>query len=549
MKYEEMTQKELIELIQSMDILVDNARLTLERLNLYAAIIEETRESVAVQDINGKYIFVNRSYEQLRGYTKEELLSKDFHDNYPPDELSRREKAFEEILETGYWRGELSFINKKGTVVPTLCTTVLLRDKQGEPQCVVGLMTDMTDNKKFERQLLEAKLEAEKANRAKSHFLANMSHEIRTPMNALIGFTDILLQDETDRAKINILEVMKKSGNILLELINGILDLSKIEAGKHDLLYRPFNIVNTLKSIKEMFNSMAREKGLTYLIKLPEEMPSSVLGDERSLKQVLLNILGNAFKFTEKGSITITVQYSDGLVSFSIADTGIGIEKEKQEDIFTAFKQAHDTISNGFGGTGLGLAISRQLIQLMGGSITVESVPGSGSVFSVTIPMPEAVEEYDESRPGMPGSETRDTLPVPPPESSSTKTETIYDLKILVAEDNEINQRVLRMMIEKLGFRCDMAGNGKIALEMLADKDYDVLLLDMQMPVMGGEEALVRIRRNEAMKGIHVIAQTAYAMKGDEERFILNGCDDYISKPIDKKILENKLLRLMHSRN
>lgn len=544
-----MTQKELIELIQSMDILVDNARLTLERLNLYAAIIEETRESVAVQDINGKYIFVNRSYEQLRGYTKEELLSKDFHDNYPPDELSKREKAFEEILETGYWRGELSFINKEGTVVPTLCTTVLLRDKQGEPQCVVGLMTDMTDNKKFERQLLEAKLEAEKANRAKSHFLANMSHEIRTPMNALIGFTDILLQDETDRAKINILEVMKKSGNILLELINGILDLSKIEAGKHDLLYRPFNIVNTLKSIKEMFNSMAREKGLTYLIKLPEEMPSSVLGDERSLKQVLLNILGNAFKFTEKGSITITVQYSDGLVSFSIADTGIGIEKEKQEDIFTAFKQAHDTISNGFGGTGLGLAISRQLIQLMGGSITVESVPGSGSVFSVTIPMPEAVEEYDESRPGMPGSETRDTLPVPPPESSSTKTETIYDLKILVAEDNEINQRVLRMMIEKLGFRCDMAGNGKIALEMLADKDYDVLLLDMQMPVMGGEEALVRIRRNEAMKGIHVIAQTAYAMKGDEERFILNGCDDYISKPIDKKILENKLLRLMHSRN
>ena len=516
-----MTQKELIELIQSMDILVDNARLTLERLNLYAAIIEETRESVAVQDINGKYIFVNRSYEQLRGYTKEELLSKDFHDNYPPDELSRREKAFEEILETGYWRGELSFINKEGTVVPTLCTTVLLRDKQGEPQCVVGLMTDMTDNKKFERQLLEAKLEAEKANRAKSHFLANMSHEIRTPMNALIGFTDILLQDETDRAKINILEVMKKSGNILLELINGILDLSKIEAGKHDLLYRPFNIVNTLKSIKEMFNSMAREKGLTYLIKLPEEMPSSVLGDERSLKQVLLNILGNAFKFTEKGSITITVQYSDGLVSFSIADTGIGIEKEKQEDIFTAFKQAHNTISNGFGGTGLGLAISRQLIQLMGGSITVESVPGRGSVFSVTIPMPEAVEKYDESRPGMPGPETRETRPVPPPESSSTKTETIYDLKILVAEDNEINQRVLRMMIEKLGFRCDMAGNGKIALEMLADKDYDVLLLDMQMPVMGGEEALVRIRRNEALKGLHVIAQTAYAMKGDEERFIL----------------------------
>jgi len=543
-----MTQQELIELIQSMDIMVDNARLTLEKLNLYAAIIEETRESVAVQDINGKYIFVNRSYEQLRGYTKEELLSKDFHDNYPPDELSRREKAFEEILETGYWRGELSFINKEGTVVPTLCTTVLLRDKGGEPQCVVGLMTDMTDNKKFERQLLEAKLEAEKANRAKSHFLANMSHEIRTPMNALIGFTDILLQDETDRAKINILEVMKKSGNILLELINGILDLSKIEAGKHDLLYRPFNIVTTLKSIKEMFNSMAREKGLTYVIKLPEAMPSSVLGDERSLKQVLLNILGNAFKFTEKGSITITVQYSDGHVSFSIADTGIGIEKDKQEDIFTAFKQAYDTISTGFGGTGLGLAISRQLIQLMGGSITVKSEPGRGSVFSVTIPMPEAVEENYESLPGVPGTETRNTRPGPP-ELSSTKTETIYDLKILVAEDNEINQRVLRMMIEKLGFRCDMAENGKIALEMLADKNYDVLLLDMQMPVMGGEETLIRIRRNEALKGLHVIAQTAYAMKGDEERFILEGCDDYISKPIDKKILENKLMGLMHSKN
>ncbi len=526
-----LSRGELVELIRSMEKTVSAAKDIVEKMELYSSIIEQTSESVAVQDLEGNYIYTNPSYEKLRGYSKKELFLKEFLEKYSPEEQAKRQRAFDEIMQTGYWRGELNFSRKNGTYVATLCTSVLMKNSAGHPVAVVGLITDMTDVKTAQMELEKAKREAEKANRAKSHFLANMSHEIRTPMNAIIGFTSLLLEEEDDEEKRMTLEMIDKSSTILLDLINGILDLSKIEAGKLQTYSTSFQIKETLNSIKNMFTSQAVDKSIDYRINFFEDFPDTVFGDQRLFRQIILNIIGNAFKFTKQGMIEIECNYSEGMVEVKVSDTGIGIAEGKQQQIFKPFTQANRCISSEFGGTGLGLSISMHLAKIMNGMILLESVPEKGSVFTVRIPMPVTGESPMRDL-------TENRIKYPKTGNITQTTGKGYrDIRILIAEDNEINQKLIKRFVTKIGCPCEVVSNGEEALLLLRKKNYDILLLDLQMPVMDGETLLRIIRLDEKLSRLYVIAQTAYAMKGDKERILSMGCDGYVSKPIDRNKL------------
>ncbi len=530
-----MSRTELVEEIRILNGKISDLDESLSEMTLYSAIIEQTAESIAVTNIDGEYIYINKSYENLRGYSKDELNSKGYKEKYPQEEQKKRIIAYDELMKKGIWNGELEFLRKDGVTVPTLCITVLIRNRIGHPVAIAGILTDITDLKKAEEGFRKARDEADKANALKSHFLASTSHEIRTPMNAIVGFTDILLEDETDPQKAEYLEIIKSSGNLLLDLINDILDLSKIEAGKYELNKTLFSFRETIESIKNIFTPSMEKKNLSFSVIIEDSIPENMYGDQRNIRQVLINIVGNSIKFTKKGGITIACASAGSDVIIEVIDTGIGIGADKLDIIFAPFRQAEDTISSVYGGTGLGLSISRKLLDLMGGGISVKSQPGKGSSFTIRIPMAVGGSSRIERSDGQ----------------KSTGAEVIYnlpgdirkDITILVAEDNAVNLKLIKTYLKKLNFEHDAAANGEIALEMLKNKEYHVLLLDIQMPVMDGIETIKAIRNDRELKNLAVIALTAHAMIGDEKKFLDLGFNDYISKPVDKKLLYEKILK------
>ncbi len=393
----------------------------------------------------------------------------------------------------------------------------------------------------YETDQIKRKAElAETATKAKSDFLSNMSHEIRTPMNAIIGFTELLYNEENDLEKKNKLELIKTSGKNLLSLINDILDFSKIEAGKILLEKIIFNLKTTLNYIYSMYKSKASSKGLNFIINIGESIPLSVVGAEHRIIQILTNIVGNAIKFTKDGTITIDCSYNAGKAIIKITDTGIGIANDKLDLVFSAFNQVDSSTEREFGGTGLGLTISRQLTELMNGNLTITSTFGIGSSFILELPLPEKKEGPGNSQSAAhlnrnPEADEWDTV---------TNNQIITRYKILVAEDNKINQILTRELLKGLDLECDIAENGKIALEMLNDKPYDLLLLDMQMPVMDGLETLRHINYEKKFEKLYIIALTANAMEGDAEKYMKAGCNDYLSKPIDRVLFQQKIYNL-----
>lgn len=386
-----------------------------------------------------------------------------------------------------------------------------------------------------ENELLSAKVVAESANHAKSEFLANMSHEIRTPMNGVIGMTQLLTMTHLTEEQQGYVEALTLSGDNLLSLINNILDLTKMESGKIQIIADKFNLHTCINDVVTMQKSAIFQKGLDLKMNLASDIPPVLLGDQLRVKQIIHNLLGNAIKFTAQGGITITTHLLERndtsvFVVIKFSDTGIGISADSLENIFVPFAQEDGSTTRRFGGTGLGLSISKRLANLMKGDIAVESTPGIGSCFRVNLPF-AYVQKAGTA------------------EETRQKAKFSWDgpaLRILFAEDDAINITFGTSLLKKLGHEVVVAKNGRDCLAALEDGMFDLVLMDIQMPVMTGDEVLREIRRKEQGFTLHqpVIAQTAYALRGQKKRFLEEGFDGYVSKPLDIKELMYEMQRV-----
>ena len=413
---------------------------------------------------------------------------------------------------------------------------------------MIMLYGDVTAQKRISAELLEAKSKAETATRfaedamkAKQQFLSNMSHEIRTPMNAIIGFTGVLLKTDLSEKQKEYLQAIKVSGDNLIVLINDILDLAKVNAGKMTFEQTPFQMEASLSVLLYLFETKILEKNLELVVEYDNKIPKVLLGDPIRLHQIILNLLSNAVKFTSKGKITVRVQIlieddEQVTIKFEVTDTGIGIAQNKIEEIFENFQQASNSTSKLFGGTGLGLAIVKQLVELQNGEVNVKSKIDEGSTFCFTLSFLKTKTETDQD--------------IFLEEKRFAETE-IKNIKILVVEDMALNQLLMKTILEDFKFECDIAANGKIAIQKLAQiddsgvkKSYDIILMDLQMPEMNGFEATEYIRK-KMKSDIPIIALTADVTTIDLEKCKSIGMNDYISKPIDEKILYRKIVGLL----
>jgi PAS domain S-box-containing protein len=474
---------------------------------------------------SGRFLAVNAAAVAAYGYLREEFAGMTAFEIASPDQAERLRStlASHGQCPAGVWRHR----RRDGTVFDAkIISRQICHNGHDAAVC---LIQDETAPQKAQQALEEARQRAEQASLAKSEFLASMSHEIRTPLNAIFGMTRLLLDSPlTGEQRFNA-EVVLKSANNLLTLISDILDFSKIEAGRIDLETVEFDLLACMEEVVDLLEQQAEGKGIGLLLNYPDSTPRRVVGDPTRVRQIVLNFASNAVKFTESGYVLIEVRSrpepgGQEFFTISVHDTGIGIAQEKLSALFERFTQADSSTTRRFGGTGLGLAITRQLTVLMGGQIHVVSHPGEGSTFSCEIPLPLVDPDLSQRQP--PANQQR----------------LIAGRRILVVEDNQVNQRVASRLLEKLGCRVDLAANGIEAIQMTSRFSYDLVFMDCQMPEMDGFEASRQIRaRQRSGARLPIIAMTAYAMKGDRERCLLAGMDDYLPKPIQPEALRGMI--------
>jgi len=494
---------------------------------------------VAITNQKGIITYVNDKFCEISKFSRTDLIGKDhkiINSGYHSKEFIKN--LWQTIASGKIWKGEIKNIAKDGNYYWVDTTIVPFFDDKGKPTQYIAIRADITEKKKVEEDLIEAKKIAENSVRVKEEFLTNMSHEIRTPMNGIIGFTDLLLETKLSSEQNEFLDRIKKSSNTLLVLTNDILDLSKLESGK--LLFESieFDLIDLIDQVIKMVAHSAKRKGIELSLYIDSKCPRHIKGDPTRLNQVLLNLINNAVKFTEEGEVNIYVKpknlKDDTIgITFKIEDTGIGMSKASQKIIFNSFTQARSDTTRKYGGSGLGLAIVKMIINQKQGEIHLDSTLGKGTTFTITIPFDKCIEKQDDDDSNyLLGSKNR-----------KPKQFRLENTKILLVEDNSMNQALAKSRLNSWDCKCDIAENGKVALEKLEHNLYDLILMDIQMPEMDGYQTTKRIRKlKPPICEIPIVAMTAHASSTDEQKALKAGMNDYISKPFNPEALYNKII-------
>ena len=495
----------------------------------FSTIFRNSPDVIAISEkTSGRFLEVNDAYERIIGYSREEALGRTVHELGIWGSRELRRQMVEEVGDRKRLMNyETLFRRKSGEVFP-----ILLSLEQVEidgVECFIISGQDMTEQEQIKKELIASRNASEDANRAKSAFLANISHEIRTPMNAIIGLGRLALLTDLTAKQRDYLEKIDSSSGTLLHLIDDLLDLSKVEAGKLTLETINFSLDACLITVQSVIQVKAVEQGLHFHLSVAPEVPAQLIGDPFRLEQILINLLGNAVKFTDEGEVTLEVTAIPAgidepvLVTCSVRDTGIGMIAAQMEKLFQPFTQADCSTTRRYGGTGLGLSISRRLVELMGGRIDVESEPGRGSVFTFTVPLGRGTRQVESAL-------SADPALIPA---------ALRGRRVLVVEDNTINQQVARELLEVVGMVVTIAGNGQEAATAATEfgEQFDVVLMDLQMPVMDGYEATRLIRKQWPLDQLPIIAMTAYASREEREHCLQSGMNDHLTKPVQPERL------------
>lgn len=511
---------------------VSDQRRAEAEIRFQANLLANVNDCIIGIDLDGRIQSWNRGAEKLYGWSQEEAVGQQISLMFPLTELARLREILTTIKAGGTWRGQVETMNKAKTARPVWLSVTSIRDENGNIKGAVGIVADIA-------HLIESHRQAEAANRAKSEFLANMSHEIRTPLGGILGFAELLSRENLSPRLMEFVTTIQRCGQQLSHLVDNILDLSKIEADRIELQNANFEVSTLINECTAAIQPHLKDTAIVLKTFISPQVPPILSGDVGRISQVLTNLLGNAVKFTERGEIEVRASRgnkrlpsSQFPLHISVRDTGIGIPRHARDNIFQAFTQVDGSPARKYGGTGLGLAICRQLIELMGGRIWVDSEEGRGSTFHFCVPLEQPLSKVVKRN--QPRSR-----PVPAASAGGSAF-----CSILVTEDNEANRRLITYILQAEGHSVRVAENGQQCLQILEQEEFDLLLMDMQMPILDGYETTKRIRQSSRWQNLPIIALTAHAMKGDAEKCLAAGCTDYLAKPFTRGQLLEALRRV-----
>jgi len=504
----------------------------------YRTLVETMNEGVMTVDGNDVIQFVNKKYCEMTGYSQEELIGKKAKELLLDKSFYGKMDDIMEMRENGNSsQYEIPIVNKEGNTIWMLISGTPLYNREGKIVGSIGIHTDINERKKNEQELIKAKEIAEESSKSKEAFFTNMSHEIRTPMNGIVGLSDLLTKTPLNDKQTEYLGAIKKSSKNLLVIINDLLDFSKIEAGKIEIVKSPFDIYEVVNDAVNLLKVKAEQKGLIMKTEIAENVPHVLMGDPVRINQILTNLLSNSVKFTLKGEVKTIVQLKSETdaqteITFQVSDTGMGIPEKMHDKIFDVFVQAHSSKLGTFGGTGLGLAIVKKLVTIMNGNIFFNSKENEGTTFTFSLPFEKGTGNIEL------------------PEKEELIPEVPLNLSVLVAEDNAINQLLVSEILSEWKCSVDIVETGVLAIEKVKQKNYDVILMDIQMPELNGVDATKTIRAMENIekRTVPIIALTAHATQQEKTNSFSAGVNEYITKPFNPARLYSKIAALTKDR-